>query len=95
MAEPARSTPEVEVRRSKRRRRTVSAGPAEVAVPDVVGLDEASARQQLEAAGFEVRVTDESITDPAQDGLVLRQTPPGGSSAEDGAVVTLVVGRLG
>jgi hypothetical protein len=40
-------------------------------------------------------VTDESITDPAQDGVVLRQTPAGGSSAEDGAVVTLVVGRLG
>jgi beta-lactam-binding protein with PASTA domain len=84
-----------ELRKGERVRLTVSAGPAEVAVPDVVGLDEASARQQLEAAGFQVRVTDESITDPAQDGLVLRQTPPGGSSAEDGAVVTLVVGRLG
>jgi beta-lactam-binding protein with PASTA domain len=84
-----------EVREGARVRVTVSSGPAEVAVPDVTGLDEAPARQELEAAGFQVRVTDESVTDPAEDGLVLRQTPPGGSSAEDGAVVTLVVGRLG
>jgi hypothetical protein len=85
----------IELRKGERVRLTVSTGPADVAVPDVVGLDEASARQELAAAGFQVRVTDQSIADPAEDGLVLRQTPPGGSSAEDGAVVTLVVGRLG
>jgi beta-lactam-binding protein with PASTA domain len=75
-------------------RLTVSAGPATIDVPDVTGLDEAAARTELERAGFQVRVTDESIADPAQDGVVLRQTPPGGSSTEDGAVVTIVVGRL-
>jgi beta-lactam-binding protein with PASTA domain len=84
-----------EVREGARVRLTVSSGPAKVAVPDLVGLDETSARQELERAGFQVQVTDESITDPAQDGVVLRQTPSGGSSAGDGAVVTLVVGRLG
>jgi serine/threonine-protein kinase len=75
-------------------RLTVSTGPAKVAVPDVTGLDEASARQELERAGFQVQVTDESVTDPAEDGVVLRQTPSGGADAEDGAVVRLVVGRL-
>jgi beta-lactam-binding protein with PASTA domain len=84
-----------EVRKGARVRLTVSSGPAEVAVPDVTGLDELSARQELERAGFQVQVTDESITEPMQDGVVLRQTPSGGSSAEDGAVVTIVVGRLG
>jgi beta-lactam-binding protein with PASTA domain len=84
-----------QVREGTQVRLTVSAGPAKIAVPDVTGGDEASARQELERAGFQVQVTDESITDPAQDGVVLRQTPSGGSSAEEGAVVTLVVGRVG
>jgi beta-lactam-binding protein with PASTA domain len=83
-----------EVRKGTRVRLTVSTGPAKVAVPDVTGLDEASARQELERAGFQVQVTDESVTDPAEDGVVLRQTPSGGADAEDGAVVRLVVGRL-
>jgi serine/threonine-protein kinase len=72
---------------------TVSTGPALVDVPDVTGLDEESARLELEAAGFQVRVTDEPTTDPAQDGVVVRQSPTGGSGAKDGAVVTLVVAR--
>jgi serine/threonine-protein kinase len=84
-----------EVRAGARVRLTVSSGPAAVAVPNVTGLDELSARQELERSGFQVQVTDESITEPAQDGVVLRQTPSGGSSAEDGAMVTIVVGRLG
>jgi serine/threonine-protein kinase len=63
-------------------------------VPDVTGLDEAAARGELERAGFEVRVVDETTADPAQDGLVVRQSPDGGASADDGATVTIVVGRL-
>jgi beta-lactam-binding protein with PASTA domain len=74
---------------------TVSTGPQKVEVPDVTGLDEESARQQLEAAGFQVQVSDEPTTDPAQDGLVLRQSPAGASSASKGSVVTLVVARMG
>jgi serine/threonine-protein kinase len=73
---------------------TVSAGPDLVDVPDVTGLDEESARLELETAGFQVRVASEPTTDPAQDGVVIRQTPLGGSNAGEGAVVTLVVGRL-
>lgn len=83
-----------ELRKGARVRLTVSAGPATVDVPDVTGLDEASARLELEGAGFRVQVIDEPVTDPAQDGIVLRQTPQGGSSAREGAVITLTVGRL-
>jgi len=74
---------------------TVSTGPQKLDVPDVTGLDEDSARQQLEAAGFQVQVNDEPTTDPGQDGLVLRQSPAGASAATKGSIVTLVVGRLG
>ena len=73
---------------------TVSTGPAEVEVPDVTGLDESSATLELERAGFQVRVTDEFVDDPAQDGVVLRQSPAGGSAARDGAIVSLTIGRL-
>jgi beta-lactam-binding protein with PASTA domain len=83
-----------ELRKGGNVKLTVSAGPAKVDVPDVTGLDEASAQLELERAGFQVRVIDESTTDPAQDGLVLRQAPEGGSSAQGGAVVILTVGRL-
>jgi beta-lactam-binding protein with PASTA domain len=84
-----------EVRKGTRVRLSVSTGPARLSVPDVMGLDEASARRELERARFQVQVTDESVTDLAQDGMVLRQFPTAGSRAEDGAVVTIVVGRAG
>jgi beta-lactam-binding protein with PASTA domain len=86
--------PGTELRKGESVKLTVSAGPANVDVPDVTGLDEASATLELERAGFRVRVIDESTADPAQDGMVVRQAPPGGSSAEDGATVTITVGRL-
>jgi serine/threonine-protein kinase len=72
----------------------VSTGPQRVSVPDVTGLDEETARMELENAGFDVRVTDESTTDPSEDGLVVRQTPLGGSNAPEGAIVTITVARL-
>jgi serine/threonine-protein kinase len=74
-------------------RLTVSSGRATIDVPDVTGLDEQSARLELENAGFVVRVTDETTTDPAQDGIVVGQAPAAGASLEEGAVVTLVVAR--
>jgi len=73
----------------------VSTGLSEIAVPDVTGLEEASARSQLEDAGFEVRVSEESTADPDEDGLVVGQTPTGGSTTREGAVVTLIVARFG
>lgn len=73
----------------------ISTGPAEVTVPDVVGLDEQTARQQLEAAGFHVQVIHQATTDPNQDGMVIEQAPVGGSKSEETGPVTLTVARLG
>jgi eukaryotic-like serine/threonine-protein kinase len=71
----------------------VSTGPAEpetVAVPNVVGEDEAAARQELRAAGFSVSVTNQQAGDEADVGVVLQQSPTGRATA--GATVTIVVG---
>lgn len=70
----------------------ISSGPAQVAVPDVVGLPQAEAEQALTAAGFESTVTEEG-SDAADPGTVLRQDPAGGIDTDPGATVALVVAR--
>jgi serine/threonine-protein kinase len=72
----------------------VSKGPQDVAVPNVEGLDEETAKIELEGAGFDVSVSDEPTDDPANDGFVLAQDPPGGDRAEQGATVVIFVGRF-
>jgi beta-lactam-binding protein with PASTA domain len=73
---------------------TTATTESQVAVPDAVGQDEAAAQATLEGAGFVVRVVDQTTTSPDQDGLVLRQSPAGGSTARSGSTVTIFVGRL-
>jgi eukaryotic-like serine/threonine-protein kinase len=63
-------------------------------VPDTVGQDEVTARATLEGAGFVVRPRTRPVTDPAQDGIVIEQTPQGGTRARPGSQVTIVVGVL-
>jgi serine/threonine-protein kinase len=72
----------------------VSEGPQTVAVPGVVGLDEGSATAALQNQGFGVDVQDFTTTDPAQDGLVLDQSPGPDTQADPGTTVTIVVGRF-
>jgi eukaryotic-like serine/threonine-protein kinase len=72
----------------------VSKGPSDVAVPNVEGLDEDSARTEIEDAGLTVSVSDEPTDDPANDGFVLGQDPPGGDRAEPGSTVVIFVGRF-
>jgi serine/threonine-protein kinase len=72
----------------------VSKGPKDAAVPNVEGLDEETARQELEDAGFTASVSDEPTDDPANDGFVLAQDPPGGNRAEQGSTVVIFVGRF-
>jgi len=69
------------VRKGATVRLTISSGPAQVTVPDVTGLDEATARNQLESAGFTVEVVDRSTSDPSEDGTVTAQNPDGGAQA--------------
>lgn len=63
-------------------------------VPDVTGMDEATARSTLEGAGFRVQVSEENVTDPTQDGIVISQDPEAGSGVKSGDRVTITVGRL-
>ena len=65
-----------------------------VAVPDVVDSTEEEATSTLEDAGFEVRVREQAVTDAAQDGVVLDQSPAADEERRQGSTVTIVVGRL-
>jgi serine/threonine-protein kinase len=73
---------------------SVSKGPKETAVPDVTSQDEASARSTLENAGFTVTVVPQNVNDPGLDGIVLSQSPTGGSKAKQGSTVRITVGKL-
>jgi eukaryotic-like serine/threonine-protein kinase len=72
----------------------VAGAPAEVAVPDVTGLDEAAARSQLTAAGLTVESVDQSVTDGSQDGVVTGVDPSAGTRLAKRATVTITVGRF-
>jgi beta-lactam-binding protein with PASTA domain len=72
----------------------ISQGPTGKAVPDVVGEDETTATTKLQNAGFDVKVVRQDTTDPAEDGVVLDETPAGGETAKPGAKITITVGSL-
>jgi serine/threonine-protein kinase len=74
---------------------TVAQAPKEVAVPDVVGQSEALAAAALGQAGFTPKAVSATTTEPAQVGVVLRQSPAAGANARKGATVTIAVGVLG
>jgi len=73
---------------------SVSKGPKQTTVPDVTSQDETSATDTLQAAGFKVVVQRQDVTDPSLDGIVISQNPGGGTKADHGSTVTIVVGRL-
>jgi beta-lactam-binding protein with PASTA domain len=72
----------------------VSTGPPGAELPDVVGIDEAAAIRELETDGFVARVVDEPTFEPAEDGVVVAQSPPAGTTTRQGATVTITVARL-
>ncbi|MGH3022385.1 MAG: Stk1 family PASTA domain-containing Ser/Thr kinase [Gaiellaceae bacterium] len=72
---------------------TVSTGPEQVPVPNVVGEDEATATQALEDAGFSVSIQNVPVVDPEEDGIVQDQDPDGGTQANPGSQVTIFVGE--
>ncbi|HKP18946.1 MAG TPA: PASTA domain-containing protein [Gaiellaceae bacterium] len=67
--------------------------PTEPAVPNVVGEDQATAAADLRAAGFKVAVLDQPTDDPAQDGIVVDQSPAATTTAAAGSTVTITVAR--
>ena len=72
---------------------SVSKGPTTVEVPDVTGLDLASARQTLGAAGFKVTITTSDTEDESLDGLVASQSPLGGTQGDPDSTVAIEVWR--
>jgi serine/threonine-protein kinase len=69
---------------------TVSAGPQQVAVPQVVGLTVSSARGRLQKAGLEASEREEN-SDSVAAGRVISVSPPEGQKVDKGSSVTLVV----
>jgi len=67
----------------------VSSGPRLVNVPSVVGLDQGAAESEIRQAGLVPRVHKQESSEP--EGQVIDQVPDGGSTAEKGRSVTIVV----
>ena len=70
---------------------TVSRGVEQIAVPDVVGESEANARSALEGAGLRVGAVSQRVSEDAEPGTVLEQSPGAGERVDDGSAVDLVV----
>jgi eukaryotic-like serine/threonine-protein kinase len=73
---------------------TVSTGPEQATVPDVVDEDEDTARQILLDAGFRVVVSRVDTSDPSEDGIVVDQDPDADTEAESGSKVRIFVARF-
>jgi len=71
---------------------SVSNGPPQVTVPDVVGYTSQQAVSTLDAAGFQVQQQYQA-TDASQDNIVQRQSPAGNAQAPQGSTVVIVVGQ--
>ncbi len=64
-----------------------SAGADLADVPGVVGLDEAGAKQKIEAAGFDFKIEGEQASADVEAGLVARQNPDEGTKLAKGQSV--------
>jgi serine/threonine protein kinase len=73
----------------------ISLGPPPVEVPDLRGMNEAQARQAVEARGlvFNVAATRQPVADPSQDGVVVSQVPNPGITVTRGSTVTVTLGQ--
>jgi serine/threonine-protein kinase len=69
---------------------SVSAGPPQVAVPDVRNQTQAAADQALVGAGFKT-ADSTAYSSTVQQGLVISTTPAGGQKAAQGSLVKVVV----
>jgi serine/threonine-protein kinase len=67
--------------------------PEQVTVPDVIGKTQAAATAQLQSAGFKVNVEEQLVADDADDGRVVNQSPNAGAQEDEGATVTITVGK--
>lgn len=73
---------------------TISAGPATVQVPDLVGRTVPDARSALEQTGLRLGAIGRDTSSVQIENSVLRQSPPAGSIVSNGASVGIVVSRF-
>ena len=69
---------------------TVSSGPGEATIPDLVGMGRRAARKALTELGFRVQETEQRSVDVGEN-RVISTSPDGGQRLERGQPVTLVV----
>jgi len=72
---------------------TVSDGPEELKVPDLVGKKISDARIAITNAGFETGLVDEKHDDRYEAGIVMSQEPVYGSNAKKGSTINLMVSK--
>jgi serine/threonine-protein kinase len=73
---------------------TVSSGAATVKVPGLVGQTRADAVDELRSRGLTPVVVEREIADEERDGLVVQQSPSGGTEVDEGSEVTVVIGEF-
>jgi serine/threonine-protein kinase len=71
---------------------TVSLGIEMIDVPSVVGLSARDAQAQIAAAGLSTARSERTVSDEAQDGVVIGQRPGAGAEVEEGSQVVIIVG---
>jgi eukaryotic-like serine/threonine-protein kinase len=73
----------------------ISQGPEEFPMPDVIGMEQADAEDELRNAGLEVNVVKEVVINPDEVGRVIDQDPTQGETVRRGQTVTITVGEEG
>ncbi len=71
----------------------VAKAPPTVAIPNVVGKTRGAAEAKLGAAGFPATVQPQTVTNQAQNNVVLSQNPAASTQAKKNTNVTIVVGK--
>jgi eukaryotic-like serine/threonine-protein kinase len=72
----------------------IAQAPTTATVPNVTGKTAADATSALQAAGFKVVPQSKKVIHQSRDGIVLSQSPAGGTTASKGTTVTIVVGHF-
>jgi eukaryotic-like serine/threonine-protein kinase len=72
----------------------VASAPTTASVPSVIGATAAAATSTLTGAGFTVTRQTKKVTNQAQDGIVLTQTPGANAQAKKHSAVVIVIGKF-
>jgi eukaryotic-like serine/threonine-protein kinase len=73
---------------------TVSTGISQVTVESVIGDTKQAARATLRAQGLKVSAQKQDVDSESDDGIVIDQSPSGGTGVDPRSTVTIVVGKF-